>query len=152
MGCAGAAAVALVPSLPYAVAVSAAVGLSLGICGTLGNALVQTAADPAYLGRVTSVVMLTSLGLVPLSYPVVGAAIGCGEPPRSSWAAEPSGVWAWPSPWAAGRYGGVSCHARRRGDTVALARRPGRGPRGPDRMAGAVRPGPAPPRPWSAQR
>ncbi|MFF5827932.1 MFS transporter [Streptomyces bacillaris] len=76
VGCAGAAAVALVPSLPYAVAVAAAVGLALGICGTLGSALVQTAADPAYLGRVTSVVMLTSVGLAPLSYPVVGAAIG----------------------------------------------------------------------------
>lgn len=40
------------------------------------NALTQTAADPAYLGRVTSVVMLTMVGLAPLSYPLVGAAIG----------------------------------------------------------------------------
>ncbi|MGA6172910.1 MFS transporter [Streptomyces sp. NPDC012600] len=75
-GCAGAAAIALVPTLPYAVALAAAVGLAMGICGTLANALVQTAADPAYLGRVTSVVMLTTVGLAPLSYPVVGAAIG----------------------------------------------------------------------------
>ncbi|MFE2294410.1 MFS transporter [Streptomyces sp. NPDC059452] len=75
-GCAGAAAIALVPTLPYAVALAAGVGLAMGICGTLANALVQTAADPAYLGRVTSVIMLTTVGLAPLSYPVVGAAIG----------------------------------------------------------------------------
>ncbi|MFF3098941.1 MFS transporter [Streptomyces cyaneofuscatus] len=76
VGCAGAATIALVPDLPLAVAVAGAVGLAMGICGTLANALVQTAADPAYLGRVTSVVMLTSVGLAPMSYPVVGAAIG----------------------------------------------------------------------------
>ncbi len=57
-------------------AVALAVGLAMGICGTLANALVQTAADPAYLGRVTSVVTLTSVGLAPLSYPLIGAAIG----------------------------------------------------------------------------
>ncbi|MYX13946.1 MFS transporter [Streptomyces sp. SID8374] len=76
VGCAGAAGIALVPTLPLAVAVALAVGLAMGICGTLGNALVQTAADPAYLGRVTSVVMLTSVGLAPLTYPLVGAAVG----------------------------------------------------------------------------
>ncbi|MFD3786238.1 MFS transporter [Streptomyces cyaneofuscatus] len=76
VGCAGAATIALVPTLPLAVAVAATVGLAMGICGTLANALVQTAADPAYLGRVTSVVMLTSVGLAPMSYPLVGAAIG----------------------------------------------------------------------------
>ncbi|MER6191669.1 MFS transporter [Streptomyces cyaneofuscatus] len=76
VGCAGAATIALVPALPLAVAVAGAVGLAMGICGTLANALVQTAADPAYLGRVTSVVMLTSVGLAPMSYPLVGAAIG----------------------------------------------------------------------------
>ncbi|MFJ9328471.1 MFS transporter [Streptomyces sp. NPDC101230] len=76
VGCVGAAGIALVPTLPLAVAVALAVGLAMGICGTLANALVQTAADPAYLGRVTSVVMLTSVGLAPLSYPLIGAAIG----------------------------------------------------------------------------
>ncbi|MFD3971916.1 MFS transporter [Streptomyces cyaneofuscatus] len=76
VGCAGAGAIALVPALPLAVALAGAVGLAMGIYGTLANALVQTAADPAYLGRVTSVVMLTSVGLAPMSYPVVGAAIG----------------------------------------------------------------------------
>ncbi|WP_405509192.1 MFS transporter [Streptomyces cyaneofuscatus] len=76
VGCAGAAAIAWVPTLPLAVAVALATGLAMGVCGTLCNALVQTAADPAYLGRVTSVVMLTSVGLAPMSYPAVGAAIG----------------------------------------------------------------------------
>lgn len=76
VGCAGAAAMALVPTLWLAAALAAATGLCAGVFGGLDNALVQTAADPAYLGRVTSVVMLTLVGLAPLSYPVVGAAIG----------------------------------------------------------------------------
>lgn len=76
VGCAGAAAVALVPSLWAAAVLAAVVGLGVGVYGSLNNALVQTAADPACLGRVTSVVMLTMVGLAPLSYPLVGAAIG----------------------------------------------------------------------------
>ncbi|MDQ0813139.1 MFS family permease [Streptomyces sp. B3I7] len=76
MGCTGAAAIALVPTLWLAAVLAAAIGLSAGVFGTLDNALIQTAADPAYLGRVTSVVMLTMVGLAPLSYPLVGAAIG----------------------------------------------------------------------------
>jgi MFS family permease len=58
------------------VVLAAVIGLNAGIVGSLDNALIQTSADPAYLGRVTSVVMLTMVGLAPLSYPVVGAAIG----------------------------------------------------------------------------
>ncbi|GGX84288.1 MFS transporter [Streptomyces minutiscleroticus] len=73
---AGAAAVALVPALWAAAVLAAVVGLGAGLFGGLDNALVQTAADPAYLGRVTSVVMLTVIGLAPLSYPLVGAAVG----------------------------------------------------------------------------
>jgi hypothetical protein len=42
------------------------------LCG----ALLQTHADPAYLGRVTAVAGLVSLGLAPLSMPVAAAAIG----------------------------------------------------------------------------
>ncbi|MFE4968170.1 MFS transporter [Streptomyces sp. NPDC056660] len=76
VGCAGAAAIALVPTLWSAAVLAAVVGLNAGIFGSLDNTLVQTAADPAYLGRVTSVVMLTMVGLAPLSYPLVGAAIG----------------------------------------------------------------------------
>ncbi|MEU9046350.1 MULTISPECIES: MFS transporter [unclassified Kitasatospora] len=72
----GVAAMGLVPSLGTAAALAALVGLCAGLAGGLDSALVQTATDPAYLGRVTSVVMLTMLGLAPLSYPLVGAAIG----------------------------------------------------------------------------
>jgi MFS family permease len=76
VGCAGAATLALVPMLWLAAVLAAVVGLNAGVFGSLDNALIQTAADPAYLGRVTSVVMLTMVGLAPLSYPLVGAAIG----------------------------------------------------------------------------
>jgi MFS family permease len=76
VGCAGAATIALVPTLWLAAVLAAVIGLSAGVFGSLDNALIQTAADPAYLGRVTSVVMLTMVGLAPLSYPLVGAAIG----------------------------------------------------------------------------
>lgn len=56
---------------------AAVIGLCAGIFGSLDNALIQTvSSDPAYLGRVTSVVSLTMVGLAPLSYPLVGAAIG----------------------------------------------------------------------------
>ncbi|MEU8652175.1 MFS transporter [Streptomyces sp. NPDC048737] len=76
VSCAGAATIALVPALWLAVVLAAVIGLCAGVFGSLDNTLVQTAADPAYLGRVTSVVMLTMIGLAPLSYPLVGAAIG----------------------------------------------------------------------------
>ncbi|MFF3209668.1 MFS transporter [Streptomyces sp. NPDC002886] len=76
MGCAGAATIALVPALWIAVVLAAVVGLGAGVFGSLNNSLIQTAANPAYLGRVTSVLMLTMVGLAPLSYPLVGAAIG----------------------------------------------------------------------------
>ncbi|WP_031073319.1 MFS transporter [Streptomyces sp. NRRL WC-3742] len=65
----------LVPDLWEAVALAALAGLSAGVFGSLDNTLIQTASDPAYLGRVTSVVMVTMLGLSPLAYPLVGAAI-----------------------------------------------------------------------------
>ncbi|MFE7758784.1 MFS transporter [Streptomyces sp. NPDC057429] len=74
--CAGAATVALVPTLWIAVVLAVVIGSSAGLFGSLNSTLVQTAADPACLGRVTSVVMLTMVGLAPLSYPLVGAAIG----------------------------------------------------------------------------
>ncbi|MEU5453120.1 hypothetical protein AB0G92_35410, partial [Streptomyces californicus] len=46
-----------------------------GLAGALCGALVQTAADPAYLGRVTSVSTLFTYAVIPLSYPVTGAAV-----------------------------------------------------------------------------
>ncbi|MFI9364980.1 MFS transporter [Kitasatospora sp. NPDC053057] len=76
LGSVGAAAMGVVPALWSAAVLAGFVGLSAGVFGSLDGALVQTTADPAYLGRVTSVVMLTMVGLAPLSYPLVGAAIG----------------------------------------------------------------------------
>ncbi|MER8043323.1 MFS transporter [Streptomyces sp. NPDC094032] len=69
-------ALAYAPLLPVAVAVALAIGLLAGLSGALCNALLQTHCDPAYLGRVTAVAGLCSLGLAPLSYPLTGAAIG----------------------------------------------------------------------------
>ncbi|MEU7122646.1 MFS transporter [Streptomyces zaomyceticus] len=69
-------AVAFVPRLPFAVAVALSIGLFAGLSGALCGALVQTECDPAYLGRVSAVSGLMSLGLAPLSFPLTGAAIG----------------------------------------------------------------------------
>ncbi|MFI5791864.1 MFS transporter [Streptomyces sp. NPDC051677] len=69
-------------SLAYAPTVAAAVGTALligllaGLSGAMCGALLQTQADPAYLGRVTAVSSLVSLGLTPLSMPLSAAAIG----------------------------------------------------------------------------
>lgn len=52
------------------------VGLLAGLGGGLCGALTQTLTEPAYLGRVTSVATLFTLGIAPLSYPVTGAAVG----------------------------------------------------------------------------
>ncbi|WP_097871224.1 MFS transporter [Streptomyces sp. rh34] len=75
VGATGIAAVAHIPSVALAAAVAAFVGLFVGLAGALCAALVQTAADPAYLGRVTSVSTLVTYALIPVSYPVTGAAI-----------------------------------------------------------------------------
>ncbi|BAU82570.1 integral membrane efflux protein [Streptomyces laurentii] len=69
-------ALAFVPVLPFAVLVAVAIGLLAGLNGVLCGSLVQTEADPAYLGRVSAVSSLGSLGLAPLSYPLTGTAIG----------------------------------------------------------------------------
>ncbi|MFE9889983.1 MFS transporter [Streptomyces scopuliridis] len=77
--CGGAVAVAglaYAPSLALAVFSGVFIGLLAGLSGALTGALLQTAADPAYLGRVTSVATLFTLGVAPLCYPVTGAAVG----------------------------------------------------------------------------
>ncbi|THA65648.1 MFS transporter [Streptomyces sp. A0958] len=68
-------ALAYAPSVPLAAGVAVLVGLFAGLGGALCGALVQTAAEPAYLGRVTSVSTLFTHALAPLSYPVTGAAV-----------------------------------------------------------------------------
>ncbi|MFE7121102.1 MFS transporter [Streptomyces sp. NPDC057654] len=79
-GAVAVAALAYVPTLAAAVAAGVAVGLTAGLSGTLNNALIQTEADPAHLGRVTSVAMLFTVGTAPLAYPLTGAAVGVWGP------------------------------------------------------------------------
>ncbi|MET9347216.1 MFS transporter [Streptomyces termitum] len=76
LGAASIAALAFVPLLPAAVAVALVIGLLAGLSGSLCSALLQTECDPAYLGRVSAVAGLGSLGIAPLGMPVSGAAIG----------------------------------------------------------------------------
>lgn len=74
VGAAAIAAMAYASSVPLAAGVALLVGLFAGLGGALCGALVQTATDPAYLGRVTSVSTLFTHALAPLSYPATGAA------------------------------------------------------------------------------
>ncbi|WP_405748324.1 MFS transporter [Streptomyces canus] len=69
-------ALAFVPGVLAAVGVALLIGLLAGLSGALCGALLQTQADPAYLGRVTAVASLVSLGFAPLSMPLSAAAIG----------------------------------------------------------------------------
>jgi hypothetical protein len=75
LGAAAIGALAFAPSLSAAVGVGVAIGLTAGLSGALCAALLQTAADPAYLGRVTAVASLFSFGVAPLTYPLTGAAV-----------------------------------------------------------------------------
>ncbi|WP_424214236.1 MFS transporter [Streptomyces sp. BI20] len=72
VGSAAIGAIALAPGLPAAVALAFLAGLVCGICGGVAVALIQTNTDPAYLGRVSSVMALTAVGVAPLSYPLYG--------------------------------------------------------------------------------
>ncbi len=75
-GAAAIAALAHAPGLPVAVGTAVAVGLLTGLSGAMCGALLQTQSDPAYLGRVTAVAGIVSLGVAPLSMPLSAAAIG----------------------------------------------------------------------------
>ncbi|MFF6997071.1 MFS transporter [Streptomyces sp. NPDC008313] len=75
-GSAAIGALAYVPHVAVAVGVAVLVGLLAGLSGALCGALLQTQAEPAYLGRVSSVAGIVSLGIAPLSMPVSAAAIG----------------------------------------------------------------------------
>lgn len=74
VGSAGIGGLVLAPSLAVAVALAVLTGLVCGICGGLAIALIQTATHPPYLGRVSSVMAFTAVGLAPLAYPVFGFA------------------------------------------------------------------------------
>ena len=69
-------ALAYVPSVLAAVGIALLIGLLAGLSGAMCVALLQTQSDPAYLGRVTAVSSLASLGLAPLTMPLSAAAIG----------------------------------------------------------------------------
>ncbi|WDG27012.1 MFS transporter [Streptomyces sp. CA-278952] len=85
---AGAVALGHAPSLPVAVVFGFSIGLTSGFTTTVTGAFVQTETDPRYLGRVTSVTTLCTLGLAPVLFPAVGMTvalwgaevffIGCG--------------------------------------------------------------------------
>jgi MFS family permease len=55
------------------IAGSAVLGTISGAASAIGNALLQRKTDPRYLGRVSSVTSLSTVGLSPLLYPVAGA-------------------------------------------------------------------------------
>ncbi|RPF32794.1 MFS transporter [Streptomyces sp. TLI_185] len=69
-------ALARVPDVVAAVGVALLIGLLAGLSGALCNALSQTQADPAHLGRVTSVTGTVSLGIAPLTMPLFAATAG----------------------------------------------------------------------------
>ncbi|MFG3286435.1 MFS transporter [Streptomyces sp. NPDC048111] len=67
---------AFAPSVAWAAVAGVCIGLLAGLSGALCGALTQTATEPAYLGRVTAVASLFTMGVAPLGYPLAGAAIG----------------------------------------------------------------------------
>lgn len=69
-------ALAFVPGVAAAVGIALLIGLLAGLSGAMCGALLQTRTDAAYLGRVTAVSGLVSLGFAPLSMPLSAAAIG----------------------------------------------------------------------------
>ncbi|MEV8564199.1 MFS transporter [Streptomyces sp. NPDC051322] len=81
-GAVSTAGLAFAPSVALAAVAGALIGALAGLSGAICGALLQTVTEAAYLGRVTSVATLFTLGIAPLSYPVTGAAIGaCGTGP-----------------------------------------------------------------------
>lgn len=52
--------------------VAVCVGLLAGLAGAVTGALIQSAAGPAYVGRVTAASTLVGFGVAPLTFPVVG--------------------------------------------------------------------------------
>lgn len=71
LGCVG-----VVSRLSVAVPVVAVAGFSGGLFGGLNRALVQAHTEPSRLGRVSSVLSLSSFGVAPLAYPLFGAGAG----------------------------------------------------------------------------
>ncbi len=132
------------PGLSGAVLAGLTAGAVCGLCGGLANSLIQTAADPAYLGRVTAVMSLTGVGLSPLAYPLFGAAVAAWGAPSvfvgSACLPRSAGSWAWPP-----RRCALPAWGRRRSRA--------RGRSGPmSRPAAPTRPEPSPPTASTALR
>jgi hypothetical protein len=66
-------AVGAMPSLVPAAFLMAVTGVGTGVINTYGVSWLQRRTDPAMQGRVMSLVMLASMGLLPVSYAVSGA-------------------------------------------------------------------------------
>ena len=66
-------AIGLIPTLWPAAAVMAIAGFSSGAVNTFGISWLQRRTTPEMQGRVMSLVMLASVGLVPVSYALSGA-------------------------------------------------------------------------------
>lgn len=69
---AGTAVLPLAPNLAVATAMIAAMGVGGGFIQVLIMPWIQTRSDPAMLGRISSLIMLASVGLTPLTYAVSG--------------------------------------------------------------------------------
>ncbi len=68
------AALALVPRLPVALALSLVIGVCASLYGTTVNTLVQLNADPGRLARIMSMVSLSSYGATPVANAITGTA------------------------------------------------------------------------------
>jgi MFS family permease len=67
-------ALAMASSLVLAACLAALMGAASGVAGVVAHTLVQLHSAPEYLGRVTAVLTLGTVGLSPLLYPLTGAA------------------------------------------------------------------------------
>ncbi|MBC9712164.1 MFS transporter [Streptomyces sp. TRM66268-LWL] len=69
-------AIGLMPTVAAAAAVALTAGLVSGLCGGLSSTLIQANTESGYLGRVSSVMAFTAVGVTPLFFPVGGWAAG----------------------------------------------------------------------------
>ena len=72
LGAVAIASLAQTSSVAAGTCVAVCVGLLAGLAGAVTGALIQTAAGPAYVGRVTAASTLVGFGVAPLTFPVVG--------------------------------------------------------------------------------
>lgn len=69
------AAIAVAPSVPVALGILAVIGLGAGFLNVRIVAWLQARVESSMIGRVMSLLMLSSLGLAPISYAVAGALV-----------------------------------------------------------------------------